>query len=344
MLKVAIVILNWNGRQYLEKFLPTLLSRIPENAEVIVADNASTDDSVSFLQTHYPHLRLIQNSENGGFSKGYNDALKLIDATYYCLLNSDIEVAENWVEPIIEMMDLDENIAVVQPKILDFNHRHRFEYAGASGGFIDCLGYPFCRGRVFDTLEKDEGQYDEPMEIFWGTGAAMFVRSNLYHQLGGLDEEFFAHMEEIDFSWRVKNKGYKVMVNPKSVVYHIGGGTLPKNNAFKTFLNFRNNLFLLLKNLPKKRIIPTLIIRFFLDNLAAFVFLLQGNKKDFLAVYKAWTDFSKKYKEIKKKRDETTIDAYKDTYRHSIIFIYNILRKKHFNGYQFLSINHKTKK
>lgn len=337
MIKTAIVILNWNGRKYLEQFLPTLLQRIPDDAEVIIADNASSDDSISFLQTHYPHLRLIQHLENGGFSKGYNEALQQIDATYYCLLNSDIEVAEKWVEPIVEMLDSDFNIAVVQPKILDFQQRNKFEYAGASGGFMDRWGYPFCRGRVFDTLEEDHGQYDNSIEIFWATGAAMFVRSDIYHQLGGLDEDFFAHMEEIDFCWRVKNWGYKIMVQPQSVVYHIGGGTLPKNNAFKTFLNFRNNLFLLLKNLPSRKLFPTFCFRFLMDNLAAFVFLLQGNKKDFLSVYKAWKAFFQHYQVIKNKRDKEKIGAFAFLYKHSIVFIYNVLRKKRYNGNQFLN-------
>lgn len=334
MTKLAIVILNWNGRQFLEKFLPILLNHIPDYAEVVIADNNSTDDSIAFLEENHSSLRLIRNKENGGFSKGYNDALRQVEATYYCLLNSDIEVPSSWVEPIIDMMDADSRIAVAQPKILAYHDRTFFEYAGAAGGFMDKLGYPFCRGRLFNTLEEDKGQYDQPMEIFWATGAAMFVRSDIYHQLGGLDEDFFAHMEEIDFSWRVKNQGYKIMCQPQSTVYHIGGGTLPKNNAFKTFLNFRNNLFLLLKNLPKNQIVRTFFVRFFMDNLAAVVFALQGNKKDFIAVYKAWFAFLAQYKKMKQKRTGDFHRAFQSLYPHSIVFHYHLMHQKYFDGKQ----------
>ncbi|MCQ2287396.1 MAG: glycosyltransferase family 2 protein, partial [Bacteroidales bacterium] len=234
--KLSIVILNWNGRRYLEQFLPVLLSNIPDYAEVVVADNASTDDSLSFMQQNFPEIRVIVNESNWGFAKGYNVALSQIDAEYYCLLNSDIEVPSHWVEPIIEQMDADQSIAAVQPKIISYHDKTRFEYAGACGGFIDKLGYPFCRGRLFDSVEVEAGQYETPMEVFWATGAAMFVRASVYRELGGLDDDFFAHMEEIDFCWRMKNHGYKLFVNPQSVVYHIGGGTLPKNNSLaKTY-------------------------------------------------------------------------------------------------------------
>lgn len=335
MKKLAIVILNWNGQHYLEKFLPALLQNIPEYAEVIIADNNSTDNSISFLESNYPPLRIIQNGINGGFSKGYNDAFKQINTPYYCLLNSDIEVTPNWVEPIIELMEANENIAVVQPKILSFYEKEKFEYAGASGGFVDKLGYPFCRGRIFETLEDDKGQHDTPIEIFWATGAAMFVKSDIYYQLGGLDEDFFAHMEEIDFCWRVKNAGGKIMVNPKSTVYHVGGGTLPKSNSFKTFLNFRNNLFLLLKNLPAKRLLPTFIARFPLDILASFIFLLKGNTQDFTAVYKAWRAFLKNYKKMKKKRNGDFDKGYQALIKTSILFQYHLKQKKYFNGETF---------
>jgi GT2 family glycosyltransferase len=232
--KLAIVILNWNGQKFLAQFLPVLIRYAPEYSEIIVADNASTDNSVEFLKTKYPFIKIIQNSENRGFSKGYNDVLRQIDAEYYCLLNSDVEVTENWIEPIITLLDNYPEVAVVQPKLLSYAYRNQFEYAGASGGFLDHLGYPFCRGRVFGFLENDEAQYNNAIEIFWATGAAMFVRSKVFYEVNGLDEDFFAHMEEIDFCWRVKSLGYKIMVEPKSKIYHVGGGTLPKNIAKKT--------------------------------------------------------------------------------------------------------------
>jgi len=335
MTKLAIVILNWNGKKFLEQFLPTLIKYSPDYAEIVIADNASTDDSIDFLKATYPQLRLIQNRRNEGFAKGYNLAFQQIEAEYFCLLNSDIEVTEHWAEPIIEQLDANETIAAVQPKLLSYHNRHQFEYAGACGGFIDKYGYPFCRGRVFGTLEEDHGQYDTVMDIFWATGAALFVRSSVYHTMGGLDDEFFAHMEEIDFCWRIKNAGYKIKINPASVVYHIGGGTLPKHNSFKTYLNFRNNLYLLLKNLPESRLRKTFALRFFLDQLAAFSFLLQGHFKDFAAVYKAMITFSRHYEEFKAKRSTMPKMAFQDTYPKSIVMLHYFKRKKHFNGISF---------
>ena len=245
MTKTAVVILNWNGKKFLEQFLPYVIKHSSSDAEVIVADNASNDDSVEFLKNNYPEIQIINNNENGGFSKGYNEALSKIDAEYYVLLNSDIEVTENWIKPIIDLMDSDKSIAVCQPKLRSYHQKEMFEYAGAAGGFIDKYGYPFCRGRIFNSIEVDNGQYDDTCEVFWATGAAMFVRAELYHKFGGLDNDFFAHMEEIDFCWRLKNEGYKIMYCADSVVYHVGGGTLPKNSSRKTFLNFRNNFNLL---------------------------------------------------------------------------------------------------
>lgn len=335
MLKLAIVILNWNGEKYLRQFLPILLKSVPSYAEVIVADNASTDGSVTFLRETYPNIKVILHPQNGGFSKGYNEALKQIDAEYYCLLNSDIEVPEHWVEPVMELFDSDSNIAAIQPKILSYHQRNQFEYAGAAGGFIDKYGYPFCRGRVFDTLEEDRHQYDDAIPVFWATGAALFVRSSVYHQLGGLDEDFFAHMEEIDFCWRIRKSGFQIMVEPKSHVYHIGGGTLPKNNSRKTFLNFRNNLFLLQKNLPKNRLFITFATRAVLDNIAAFSFLLKGNTGDFLAVYKAHAAFLRQRKQMKAKRTGNEEKAFKYIWPSSIVFSNYIRQKKHFNGHKF---------
>jgi len=330
--KLAIVILNWNGQKFLAKFLPTLLKFTPSYSEVIIADNASTDNSISFLKSEYPSLKIIQNKENGGFSKGYNEALRQIEAQYYCLLNSDVEVTEHWIEPIITLLDNNPEVAVAQPKLLSFAHKNRFEYAGACGGFLDCLGYPFCRGRVFEFLEEDNGQYDTATEIFWATGAALFVRSAIFHKLNGLDEDFFAHMEEIDFCWRVKNLGYKIMVEPKSVIYHVGGGTLPKNSAKKTYLNFRNNMFLLIKNLPKEKILPVFLLRFPLDMVAALFFLFQGHFHDTYAVFRAQLSFLRQFRKMKHKRELINRNVYKQTFQKYIVFEHYIKKKNKFNG------------
>ena len=332
MKKLAIVILNWNGHKLLSQFLPKVIEHTPTYAEVIIADNASTDNSIAFLKENYPLLKIIQNKENGGFAKGYNDALEHVDAEYYCLLNSDIEVTENWIDPIINLLDNSPEVAVVQPKLLSFTHKNQFEYAGASGGFLDCLGYPFCRGRIFEHLEEDTGQYDNAMEVFWATGAALFVRSNLFHKLKGFDDDFFAHMEEIDFCWRVKTLGYKVMVEPKSVIYHVGGASLPKNSARKTYLNFRNNLFLLLKNLPKRNLLPVFLIRFPLDHIAAFFFLLQGHWKDSWAVLRAQLSFLRQFRKIKHKRKDINSEVYKQSFQKSIVFEHYIKKKTTYNG------------
>ena len=286
-IKTAVVVLNWNGKAWLEKFLPTLVKHSQE-ATVFVADNASTDNSVDFVKNNFPNVKIIINATNGGYAKGYNDALKQIDAEYFVLINSDIEVTEGWLSPIIDLMDSDKKIAACQPKLLDYNKRNTFEYAGASGGFIDNLGYPFCRGRIFDDLEVDKGQYNDAVEVFWATGACLFVRAEHFNEIGGLDEDFFAHQEEIDLCWRLKNKGYKIMVQPKSIVFHVGGGTLNSGSPFKTHLNFRNNLFMLFKNLPASSLFTTIPIRLVLDGVAALTFL--NKEKGFqhvLAIAKA---------------------------------------------------------
>jgi GT2 family glycosyltransferase len=286
-IKTAVVVLNWNGKAWLEKFLANLVKHSQE-ATVFVADNASTDDSVDFVKSNFPSVKIIINASNGGYAKGYNDALKQIDAEYFVLINSDIEVTEDWLSPIIDLMDSDKKIAACQPKLLDYKKRNTFEYAGASGGFIDNLGYPFCRGRIFDDIEQDNGQYNDAIEVFWATGACLFVRAAKFNELGGLDEDFFAHQEEIDFCWRLKNKGYKIMVQPKSVVYHVGGGTLNAGSPFKTHLNFRNNLFMLFKNLPTYSLFTTIPTRLVLDGVAALTFL--NKEKGFehvLAIAKA---------------------------------------------------------
>ena len=291
-IKVAVVILNWNGVSFLEKFLPNVLTCTGDEAEIIVADNASTDNSVAFIRQHFPDVRLISNDRNFGYAQGYNIALSQIEADYYVLLNSDVEVTPNWITPIIELMESDPSIAACQPKLLSYDRRQELEYAGAGGGFIDKLGYPFCRGRLFQTLEQDNGQYDDTREVFWASGACMFVRSSVFWEAEGLDKDFFAHMEEIDFCWRVKNIGYRVMYCGASTVYHVGGGSLPKSAARKTYLNIRNNLVMLYKNLPAEEIRKTFFKRYFLDGIAAIHFLLSsGSFKICWAVARAHASF-----------------------------------------------------
>ncbi len=301
--ETAVVILNWNGKSFLERFLPRLIECTPgPDTEIVVADNHSSDGSAEFMRRRYPGIRLIVNPENGGFAKGYNDALKQIKARFFVLLNSDIEVTPRWVEPIIAKMKKDPTVAAAQPKLRSYGCRGQFEYSGAAGGYIDRLGYPFCRGRIFDKVETDRGQYDSDTEIFWATGAALFVRADLYLGHGGLDEDFFAHMEEIDFCWRMKNLGYKIMYYPESVVYHIGGGTLPKGSSRKTYLNFRNNMALLYKNLPDKALKPVMQKRKWMDLLAALMFLAKGHTGDFKAVIKARKDFKEWKKRLQPER------------------------------------------
>ncbi|MES2847788.1 MAG: glycosyltransferase family 2 protein [Bacteroidota bacterium] len=290
---VAIVILNWNGKKYLEQFLPALLASSYPNKKIVVADNASTDDSFNYLCANFPSVEIICNTSNEGFAKGYNTALKKVKADYYVLLNSDVEVTQNWIEPIISLMENDKTIGACQPKIRSYNDKTHFEYAGACGGWIDEFGYPFSRGRVFDFTEEDKGQYDNAEPCFWASGAALFVRSHLYHQLGGLDEYFFAHQEEIDLCWRLQLAGYKVYVEPKSIVYHIGGGTLPKANNMKVFLNFRNNLIMLAKNLTLAESLWRLPVRIILDGVAAWKGLFSGNAGYCWAVTKAHFHFVK---------------------------------------------------
>ena len=290
-IKTAVVILNWDGRDWLEKFLPTIV-RHSADSEIIIADNGSTDDSLSFLADNFSAVLVVNNQKNLGFAGGYNKALNQIHAEYYVLLNSDIEVTEGWLSPIIKLMDSDKNIAACQPKLLDYTNKEKFEYAGASGGFIDKLGYPFCRGRIFDSLEEDKGQYNNAIEVFWATGACIFVRADTFWEVGGFDEDFFAHQEEIDLCWRLKNKGYKVMVEPKSVVYHVGGGTLNTGSPFKTHLNFRNNLCMLFKNLPFASLLFLIPFRLLLDTVAAITFLKQENGlSHFFAIVKAHFSF-----------------------------------------------------
>ena len=298
----AVVILNWNGKKMLERFLPSVTLHSTGDTEVIIADNGSTDDSLAFVREHYPQLRIIELDKNYGFAGGYNRALEQVEADYYVLLNDDVEVTPNWIEPVIAQMEQHPQTAICQPKLLMYDQRDTFEYAGGAGGFIDKYGYPFCRGRMFTTLEQERGQYDDPCPIFWASGAAMFVRSSVWKELGGLDDDFFAHMEEIDFCWRAKNAGYEVEYCPHSVVYHVGGGTLPKSNPHKTYLNFRNNMALLYKNLPQSRLAWVMVCRVVLDYVAAFKFLMERKPKEFSAVVQAHRSFYKWMPRLKVKR------------------------------------------
>jgi GT2 family glycosyltransferase len=333
-LKVAVVILNWNGKGFLKKFLPSVTINMPDYAELIIADNNSSDDSISFLQQNYPHLRIVQNKKNGGFAKGYNDALKQIDAQYYVLLNSDIEVSPRWIEPIIEMMDQDPDIASAQPKILSYHQKEYFEYAGAGGGFLDAYGYPFCRGRMFDTIEQDQGQYDDITEIFWASGAAMFVRADVYWQLGGLDERFFAHQEEIDFCWRAKRQGYKIMYNGHSRVYHVGGGTLSKHSSQKTYLNIRNNLIMLYKNLPSGPLYRIIFLRLILDGIAAVKFAFGSGLSEIVAILRAHKDFYKLIPQLRKERKNNKDHKVSFIYSKLLVVEYFVHRKKYFKDLQ----------
>ncbi|MEO8720673.1 MAG: glycosyltransferase family 2 protein [Ginsengibacter sp.] len=329
---VAIVILNWNGKHFLEKFLPSVMRSSYDNFSVIVADNASEDLSVPFLQEQYPGIKIILNTVNEGFAKGYNTALKQVDADYYILLNSDVEVTEGWIQPIISLMESDQKIAACQPKILSFDQRDAFEYAGASGGWIDRLGYPFARGRVFDFCEKDKGQYDDISEIFWASGAAFFVRSAVFHLLNGFDDSFFAHQEEIDLCWRIQRSGFKIFAVPSSIVYHLGGGTLPMGNRKKVYLNFRNNLMMLAKNLSGLERIKIIFQRIFLDNLAALQGLSKGELITFKAVQKAHFDFirwSFRYKRNNNLRKIKLKDL-RGVYKGSVVYDYFIQKKKTF--------------
>jgi len=339
-MRVAVIILNWNGRKYLEQFLPALIRFSQEDAEIIVADNASTDDSVAFLRSRYPSIRIISNPKNGGFASGYNQALRQVDADYYVLLNSDIEVTENWIPPVIALMEKDDQVAACQPKVRSYYEPKKFEYAGAAGGFLDQYGYPFCRGRLFQAIEEDHGQYDDVCEIFWATGACMFVRANVFRELGGFDDDFFAHMEEIDFCWRLKNHGYRVMYCPDSTVFHIGGGTLPKASYQKTYLNFRNNFFLLYKNLPSDRLLRVFAVRYLLDTIAAFKFLFQAGFRDFWAVTRAHMSFYRLFGKIKQKRKALQQGSMKDMYRGNIVLEYYLLGRRKYtqlNSSRFFS-------
>lgn len=330
-MRIAVVILNWNGAQFLRDFLPIVIRHSAGVAEVIVADNASVDGSPDLLKKEFPDTRLISLDKNYGFAEGYNRALAQVDADYFVLLNSDIEVTPGWIEPVIAMMEKDPLIAAAQPKLLSWHERHKFEYAGAAGGFIDRLGYPFCRGRVFLNLEEDHGQYDDEKEVFWATGACLFVKAKMWKECGGLDPDFFAHMEEIDFCWRLKNLGYKVMYTPSSTVYHIGGGTLPKSSSRKTYLNFRNNFSLLYKNLPSESLGKVILTRLWLDWVAGMRFLLTSGFSEFWAVVRAHLYFYRNIGKLRKKRRSLQQGKVSGVYGKNLVWQHYVRKKLRFS-------------
>jgi hypothetical protein len=325
---IAVVILNWNGLNMLQTYLPTLIERTSfPGAFIVVADNGSTDGSVAWLQAEHPDIRTVCLDKNYGFTGGYNRALREIDADYYVLLNSDIEVGEGWLEPLANFMEEHPDVGICQPKVLSMAERDRFEYAGAAGGFIDRYGYPFCRGRILSNIEKDTGQYDEPVECFWATGACLMVRSAIYHHLGGLDELFFAHMEEIDFCWRAKMLGYQVWCVPASTVWHVGGGTLPNNSPRKLYFNYRNNLLMLYKNLPESIRRRRIFVRMCLDGASAFVYLVTGKWSFFSAVWKAHRD----YRRLRREEDPSPFEEERNNiglYAGSILLRFFLSGKK----------------
>lgn len=327
MKKIAVVILNWNGVKLLEQFLPSVMQYSPE-ATIYVADNASTDSSVAFVREHYPSVKIIENKGNYGFAKGYNEALVSVEEDIYALVNSDIEVTENWLQPILSLFESDQRTAIIQPKILDFKNKEYFEYAGAGGGFIDKYAYPYCRGRVFDTLEKDHGQYDDTRPIFWASGACFFIRKQLYKVLDGFDPDFFAHQEEIDLCWRAFNKGYTIRYCGQSTVYHVGGATLQTGSPHKTYLNFRNSLWMMLKNLPKRQLFPVLFIRMVLDGVAGLRFLSQGKVSHLWALLRAHFHFYTNISKFLKKRELYQAEKYYKI--NSIVYRYFIKNGKLF--------------
>lgn len=336
MKQTAVVILNWNGRKLLEQFLPSLcMYTSPENADIIVADNGSTDDSISFLETNYPQIIIHALGKNYGFAEGYNKALENLNYQYVVLLNSDVEVSDHWLDTAIDYLEKHSEITAIQPKILSLNNKNFFEYAGACGGFLDKYGYPFCRGRILNTLEEDKGQYDEITPVFWISGACLIIRLEEYKNVGGLDANFFAHQEEIDLCWRLNARNKKLVCVPQSVVYHVGGATLDKTNSRKTYLNFRNNLLMIYKNMPESDYKTTMLIRFFLDYLSALHFVLKGQISNAIAVGKARMDFHRLKKQYKTIREEnlkkSRINLPETIYSRSILREYYLTGKKKYS-------------
>ena len=339
-MKVSIVILNWNGSHHLRRFLPSLVKYSNYDwVEIVVADNYSDDNSREVVEKEFPNIKYLQLDKNHGFAEGYNQALKNNNAEYILLLNSDVEVTENWLEPMVKLMDYNPLVGACQPKIMQLDQPGKFEYAGASGGFIDKYGYPFCRGRMINFQEQDLGQYNDPISVFWASGAATLVRGKLWHEFGGFDADFWAHMEEIDLCWRMKNQGHKVAVCPESTVLHLGGGSLAYGNPQKVYLNFRNNLFLLYKNLPKGKLYQTLFIRMLLDGVAALQFLVTGQFRSFTKVMGAHRDFYRSLKKLGQKRKELLAKAttfkHAEIYKGSIIVDFFIFKKRKFSSLNF---------
>lgn len=342
MKSIAVVILNWNGKSLLQKFLPDVIARssLP-GVSVIVADNASTDGSIEWLEANHPNIQRISLEANYGFAGGYNKSLKQIDAEFYLLLNSDVLPAEDWLLPIRDLLETcSSDIAAVMPKIKSYYNPELFEYAGAAGGYIDRFGYPFCRGRLMNIIEHDHGQYDSIKDVFWASGAAFVVNAKLFHQIGGFDEHFFAHMEEIDLCWRLKNLGYRILCVPQSVVYHIGGATLDQSHPRKTYLNFRNNLFILVKNLPTQHFISTLLIRMLLDGVAAMKFLFSFEFQFFFAVWSAHISFYRQlgyYLKLRRKyRSSLPSKPHNEVYQGSFIYEFYINKKQSFKEFRSL--------
>jgi len=328
-LKLAIVILNWNGSKLLKEYLPKVVE-YSSDATIYVIDNASTDDSIGVLSSNYPQVTVISNKKNLGFAGGYNEGLKHINADVFCLLNSDVEVSQDWTVSILNAFQSNQEIAIAQPKILDLKNREYFEYAGAGGGFIDKLGYPFCRGRIFQSLEKDTGQYNDTKEVFWATGACMFIRREVFNELKGFDASYFAHQEEIDLCWRAKNIGHKVYYIGKSHVYHLGGSTLKNSNPNKTFLNFRNSLYSITKNLPPKAAFKVIFIRLLLDGVAALHFALQLRPRHSFAILRAHFSFYKNFSRVFKQREKANfVLNYHVT--KSIVWSHFVHQVKNFN-------------
>ena len=329
---VAVVILNWNGKHLLEKFLPVVLNNTPQ-ATIYVADNCSTDNSVQFLSESYPEIKILRNDTNCGFAEGYNKALSTLNEDYFVLLNSDVEVTPNWLTPMVALLESDPAIACCQPKIKDYHNKNYFEYAGAAGGFIDRFGYPFCKGRIFTFIEEDLSQYEKTDEIFWASGACMLIRANLYKECGGLDSSFFAHMEEIDLCWRLINRGYKIYYTPYSTVYHIGGSTLSKVNSQKTYLNFRNSLWVLIKNLHTNELLTTVFVRLVLDGIAGIKFLLEGKPMHCIAIIRAHFYCYISLRQVFRKRKNVTHKTLKNlpgVYPKSIVYDFFVKKKKRY--------------
>lgn len=342
--KIAIVILNWNGEKLFDTFLPSVIRHSSsENIEIIVADNGSTDKSIKHLNQFFPSVKIIDLKTNYGFAEGYNQAIKQVDADFMVLLNSDVKVTENWIEPCIQLFETDKKLAAIQPKILSYNQPNLFEYAGAAGGFIDKFGYPFCRGRILNRIEEDLGQYNQPSPIFWATGACMFVRTSAFKTAGGFDGDFWAHMEEIDLCWRLKNRGYTIAYQPKSLVYHLGGGTLSYGSPKKIYLNFRNNLYMLFKNLPRHQFTRIFFARMVLDGVAAAKFILGFNLREFWAVVKAHASFYRNLGTLIRKRKETQkmviVKNHNEIYTKSIMWKFFIQKKRKFSDLNFNPIN-----